>query len=712
MTKNHSHKAVVLLLSFIIPFIASAYDCEVDGIRYNLDKSTQTASVTSGNYSGIVHIPEKIEYNGATYIVAEIGERAFYSCYGLTGITIPNSVTNIGKYAFSQCIGLIGTLTIPNSVTNIGDYAFWYCSLTSIDVDSGNPNYASYNGVLFSKDMTRLIQCPGGFFGSFVIPNSVTNIGDDAFYCCRGLTSITIPNSVTNIGEWAFRSCSGLTSVTIPNSVTEIGEMAFSSCSGLMGLIIGNSVTTIGDYAFAGCTNLTSIDVDSDNPNYASYKGVLFSKDMTLLIQCPGGFSGSFVIPNSVKEIGIYAFGYCRGMTSITIPNSVTNIGMEAFNSCRGLTEITIPNSVTNIGSFAFYDCKGLTGTLTIPNSVTNIGERAFCGCSGLTELTIPNSVTEIGIYAFGYCSGLTSITIPNSVTNISDYAFGYCSGLTNITISNSVTNIGELAFYGCSSLTSIDVDSDNPNYASYNGVLFSKDMTLLIQCPEGFSGLFVIPNSVTDIGGRAFFYCSSLTGITIPNSVTNIGDDAFYYCSSLTGTLTIPNSVANIGMEAFLGCYGLTSITIPNSVTSIGNYAFYDCKGLTEITIGNGITEIGNGAFHGCTDLTSVYYNAQNPITSDEYLFSKYSATLYVPKGAVDTFKATTPWNKFNKIEEYDFGGVADVIADKSGEIDYTLPYEIYNFNGAKVSDNKDTLAPGLYIIRQGTTTKKISVQ
>ena len=627
MTKNYSHKAVVLLLSFIIPFIASAYDCYVDGIYYNLDKSTQTASVkyksimhdfNSTDYSGIVHIPEKINCEGTTYRVTEIGERAFYNCWDLTSITILNSVTDIGGHAFEYCRGLT-SITIPNSVTNIGDYAFSYCyGLTSIDVDSDNSNYASYNGVLFSKDMTRLIQCPGRFSGSFVVPTSVKEIGEGAFAGCR-LTSITISNSVTNIGFWAF----------------------------------------------GGCPNLTNIDVDSDNPNYASYNGVLFSKDMTRLIQCPQGFSGSFVIPNSVTNIGDYAFIYCDRLTSINIPTSVTNIGDYAFTYCSSLTSINIPNSVTNIGDYAFRYCRSLT-ELIIGNSVTSIGDYAFSGCYNLKELIIGNSVTMIGGHAFSGCSGLTSITIPNSVTNI-----------------------GSSAFFDCSGLTSIDVDSNNPNYASYNGVLFSKDMTLLIQCPMKFSGSFVVPNSVTNIGDYAFYDCSGIAKLTIGNSVTDIGNSAFSGCSSLTGALTIPNSV-----------------------TSIGNYAFYNCYDLEKLIIGNGITEIGNGAFYGCYNLTSVYYNTQNPIASDEYLFHHYSATLYVPKGAVDTFKATTPWNKFNKIEEYDFGGVTDAIADKCGEIDYTHPYEIYNFNGTKVGDNKDTLAPGLYIIRQGTITKKISVQ
>ena len=162
-----------------------------------------------------------------------------------------------------------------------------------------------------------------------VIENGVTSIGDNAFYLCSGLTSITIPNSVTSIGKWAFCGCTGLTSITIPNSVTSIGENTFYGCSGLTSITIPNSVTSIGEYAFSGCS----------------------------------------------------------GLTSVTIPNSVTSIGDYAFWDCKSLTSVTIPNSVTSIGDNAFYHCSGLT-SLTIPNSVTSIGNGAFSGCSGLTSIT------------------------------------------------------------------------------------------------------------------------------------------------------------------------------------------------------------------------------------------------------------------------------------------------------------------------------------
>ena len=309
------------------------------------------------------------------------------------------------------------SIIINAGITSMDSSAFENCyNLTSITVDIENENYSSENGILFNKDKTKIIRySPGKSDSSYTIPNSVTTIDFGAFECCNNLTSITIPNSVTYIYRDAFRYCNNLTSVTIPNSVTSIGSYAFSGCNNLTSITIPNSVTSIGSYAFSGCDNLTSITIPNSVTSIGSYA---FSDCYNLT---------SITIPNSVTSIDYDAFYRCTNLTSITV-----DIENKSYSSENGIlfnkdkTEIiryspgkndssyTIPNSVTNIGSYAFSDCYNLT-SVTIPNSVTSIGGYAFSGCDNLTSITIPNSVTSIGIYAFRNCDNLTIYCKSNS---------------------------------------------------------------------------------------------------------------------------------------------------------------------------------------------------------------------------------------------------------------------------------------------------------
>jgi len=311
----------VLMIASLLPATALAADivdsgtCGAEGDGSNLTWTLDSDGVLTISGTGAMkeYDPYKAPWYGSSSrvksaVIAEgvtsIGEYAFYNCTSLTSVAIPDSVTSIGDDAFSNCKSLT-SVTIPDSVTSIGEYAFYNCrSLTSV-----------------------------------TIPDSVTSIGDDAFSNCKSLTSVTIPDSVTSIGKWAFSECKSLTSVTIPDSVT-----------------------SIGDAAFASCTSLTGIWVAEGNSHYANdASGVLFNKDKTTLVQCPGAFSGSYAIPNSVTSIVGYAFDGCASLTSVTIPDGVTSIGRYAFHDCRSLTSVTIPDSVTSIGVWAFCDCTSLT---------------------------------------------------------------------------------------------------------------------------------------------------------------------------------------------------------------------------------------------------------------------------------------------------------------------------------------------------------------
>ena len=321
-------------------------------LKYSISGGKVSITGHEGSIKGDLIIPSTIE----GYPVTAIGEDAFKSCYGLTSVTIPNSVTTIGGWAFRGCTGLTG---------------IW--------VASNNSNYSSDSfGVLFNKNKTKIIQAPG-VISVYTIPNGVTTIGEYAFDGCTGLKSVTIPASVTTIGDDAFFDCTGLTTVTIPVSVTTIGYFAFRNCTGLTSVTIPDSVTTIRSWAFSGCTSLTGIWVASNNSNYSSDSfGVLFNKSKTTIVQAPGAIS-EYTIPDSVTTIDHSAFRDCTNLTSVTIPDSVTTIRGDAFFGCTGLKSVTIPDSVTFIDNYAFFECIGLknvcyTGTSDMWKKI-NIGD-------------------------------------------------------------------------------------------------------------------------------------------------------------------------------------------------------------------------------------------------------------------------------------------------------------------------------------------------
>ena len=555
--------------------------------------------------------------------VTSIGEYAFCGCDGFTSITIPNSVTSIGSCAFYSCRGLTN-VTIPSSITSLGSSVFIYSyNISSIVVEANNTKYDSRsncNAIIESATNKLIVGCR-----STVIPHSVTSIGECAFSNCTRLTSINIPDNVTSIGNNAFFGCDNLESVNIGYRVKSIGDWAFTSC-GFSSITIPSSVTSIGERAFSN-TKLTSI-----------------------------------TIPSSVTSIGSWVFANCNYLRSASISYGITAISSNAFYECSKLSSVSLPYGLTNIGVGAFWKCSSLT-SINIPGTVTNIGGSAFYGCSGLASITIPNSVTEIGGAAFFDCTGLAFVicyaTTPPTIGNNVFYGMNSTTPLyvrsASLTTYSSTSSWSE-TFINILAVTSFGSCGDNLNWVlGSNGILIISGKGVM-DSYDGYEDEYspwsgynnditsvVISEGVTSIGQEAFAGCSGLTSVTIPSSLANVGSWAFSNCSGLTAvhisnltawcniefineysnplynahhlflsgseitSLVIPNGKTTIRDYSFIGCTGLSSVTIPSSITSIGRYAFSFCSGLTSLTFPNSVINIEYSAFNACTGLISV---------------------------------------------------------------------------------------------------------
>lgn len=408
--------------------------------------------------------------------VKTIGTYAFYGCYSLSSVELNANLTTIGPGAFCYCTSLhaislpnhlktiadrafsgsgLTSITIPESVDNIGeDNPFFSCSsLTAITVMSSNPYYCSEYGILFNKNKTKLFCYPTGKTDiEYTVPSTVTSICPGAFRECN-LYILNLPGGLTSIGDYAISICPKLYKVTCGALVPPtISNNVFYSTTGNSDLTLTVPKATKSAYQSAvGWRDFPTI-----NETYYSFKqgGIFYNVTGANTVELTDesnqhrSYSGNVTIPGTVTYGGV--------------TYTVTAIADAAFAQCYDLTSVSIPSTVTKVGDLAFYYCTRLT-SISIPNSVTSIGSYAFNTCSSLAQVTLPENLTTLNVFVFLECSALTHVTIPSKVTTIDYGAFKSCTSLTNVTIPSSVTYISGVAFENCTGLKSVTCLASTP---------------------------------------------------------------------------------------------------------------------------------------------------------------------------------------------------------------------------------------------------------
>ena len=559
----------------------------------------------------------KFETYGVSYTLSSDGTyytaTSFDNNSGYEDVIILESIDSIPvktiRYnVFQYCDNLI-SVTIPNSVTNIGTQAFTCSNLTDV----------YYNGTLsdWCKISFRSRDSNPMYHAQHFHLKNINGEYEE-------LTEIVIPSDITEIKAYTFYGFNNVTKVNISNHIMSIHQETFNSCDNLIDVYYNG---TISDWC--------KISFDSNPMICAQHFYLKNSNEEYDEIT-------EIVIPSDITEIKNFTFLGFKNVTKVTIPNSVISIGEITFYDCNSLTSIVIPSSVKSIGYCAFYNCSSLTSVTIEKNSqLTSIGGNAFQNCYNLTSITIPSSVTSIGGGAFSGCSSLTSVTFEeNSQLTSIGSSFSFCHSLTSITIPSSVTSIGNYAFWNCSSLTDVYFDGtesewneisigSNNEYLTNATIHFKYSLGLAynLSSDETYyivSGIgtctdtdIIIPSEyngkpVKKIADGAFLGNSNLKSITIPSSVTSIGESAFEYCTRLTSVTFEDNSqLTSIGSSAFEECINLKSVSFGDNsqLTTIGYAAFDECSDLTSITFGKNskLTSIGGSAFFNCSSLTSI---------------------------------------------------------------------------------------------------------
>lgn len=574
--------ALIMLASLFGPFsFVSTAIAETSG-DYEYELINGDTEVKIKKYlgpGGDVVIPGEIDGKP----VSTIGYHSFYLLEGLTSVTVPANVTSIIGAAFAEC---------PD--------------LTDINVNPNNTNYASVDGVLFSKNLMNLETFPSGREGPYTVPGGTVYILYEAFARCK-LSAVTVPGSVLSIDEKAFYECKSLTSATLGAGILSIKANAIAYCDALTSIVIPDSVTSIGYRAFAADYSLASVTIGS---GVTAIAHDTFTHCHSLT---------SLTIPGNVLTIGNNAFDNCHSLETLTLSNGLTTISYAAFNFCVLLTEVVIPASVTSMASNSFINCRNLEA---IDVEVGNLNYASVGG------VLFSEDLTELVAYPCGLGG---DYVIPGTVTALGEGAFTSCLNLISVSVGAAVLDMPMWSLSYCRDLEAIEVHEDNPNYADVDGVLFNKSLTELLQYPSGKPGEYFVPDGVTDLRDWCMAYARDLTSVVIAESVVRIGEGAISECPLLV-VVAIPENVAFLGEWMFDECPSLAEIivdpanpvcasvdgvlfdknmttllkhpeakagdyVIPDGVETIVKYSFDSCLGLTSITVPASVVLIEDNA-------------------------------------------------------------------------------------------------------------------
>ena len=460
---------------------------------------------------GSLTVPETL--NGIP--VTAIGDKAFSQCYYLTDVTLPEGITHIGDFAFEDCTD-IETLTIPATVTSMGCNPFIGTTI-HLQLAGSNTALEQQGAFLLDRETKRLICCQSSPEGTeedpaaLAIPTGTREIGDYAFSRSDAV-QVVLPTGVTKIGQCAFQRCLSLQSVTLPAGLTDIGDHAFQRCSKLEEVNLPDSVTHLGRNPFAGSP--VTLSLSASHPALELRADVLIERSTGKLLSFPCvGSEPAYEIPGDIREIGEFAFAYCKDLFTLTVPANV-EIAENAFYRNEAIEAVTLPEGLTVIRENTFWGCINLK-TVEIPGSVTEIGAFAFNCCQAMETLTFPKSLVTLGEGAFQGCLALREVTVPSAIGIIPARAFDACIRLERVEIQEGITQIAPYAFYDCEMLQAV-----------------------------------TLPESLTRIDQYAFYRCAILETITIPAAVNRLGDEVFGMCPKLTVT-------AAKGSEAAAYCAG-----------------------------------------------------------------------------------------------------------------------------------------------------------